>query len=310
MKTLQSLLVGLALVAACSSASIAAPTGPVADSSSILTPWRFSPELPCFQDSVYMVVRGFVATPCDSFAGAEAIDSAHVRIRVQVYDDRRCLAAPSIFYQVPIGLGRFAPGQHMGLVDFETTHVRGDGTSYREVQQLRFVLGVSSDCPIPQPPPPPTPLPFVDAIFTAPLHPCAGQPTAIVLQGHFFDGCGQLTAVNLHDASNLEFDLQIHRPEDHDCTLGLKPWSLPVNLGPLPSGPHRTNITVHVFDFDPRGDRLTRSTPARTSSSSPATAIRSRRRRLRCPAHCPTFRTSGSGIPATHRRSARKTASR
>ena len=45
----------------------AAPADSLPDTTGILTPWHLEPPTPCFADSVFMIVRGFVATPCDSF---------------------------------------------------------------------------------------------------------------------------------------------------------------------------------------------------------------------------------------------------
>ena len=63
----------LALAALTPPSSGTVHAGPVPDTTGILTPWHIVPKSPCVNDSVLMVVRGFVATPCDSFIGAEAI---------------------------------------------------------------------------------------------------------------------------------------------------------------------------------------------------------------------------------------------
>ncbi len=236
-----------------------APVGPLPDSTGILTSWRLEPVSPCVQDSIYMIVRGFVATPCDSFLGAEAIDSLHVRIRTQVYADRMCFAPPLVFYPVPVGLGRFAAGSHAGIVDVVTAYVREDGSATRMVQQFRFEFVVSPDCPTPPPPTPP-PLPFVNAIFTDPPHPCAERPTSLVMEGAFLDGCGQVVDAAVHDPQHVEITLQLHTLEQRGCTDELKPWRQAFDLGPLPSGGHRTDVTLHVVDVDSTHTSLVRST--------------------------------------------------
>ena len=229
-------------------APIARPTsaGPLPDTTGMLTPWRIEPAIPCVHDSVFMIVRGFVATPCDSFLGAEAIDSLHVRIRTQVYADRACFAAPFIFYPVPVSLGSFAAGPHVGLVDVETIEIRQDSSTTTSTQQFRFGFSVSDQC-LPPPPVPPGPLPYVNSIGTVPQQPCATRPTSLVVGGLFTDGCGQVIDSRVIDPGHVELTLKPYVLADTACTLALVPWHVAFDLGTLPAGPHRTEIALTLL---------------------------------------------------------------
>ncbi len=253
-----ALLLGAAAIGGSSFVN-AAPAGPVPDSSGLLTPWRLEPAAPCVHDSAFMLVRGFVATPCDSFIGAEAITPLFVRIRTQVNVERLCFAAPTIFYGVPVPLGRFAAGPHMGIVEVETIQMQSNGSSTRLAQQYRFDFVVAAECSIP-PPPSPLPLPYVHTIGTEPPRPCAGRPTSLVMKGVFNDGCGRVIDAAVLDPENVELTLKPHALRDTACTLALKPWRQDFDLGSLPSGPHRTNITLNVVSVDSAGSVFRRET--------------------------------------------------
>ena len=235
----------------------AAHAGPVPDSTGLLTPWVIRPEAPCDEDSVTMIVRGFLPTLCDSFMGAEAITPLFVRIRLQEYVDRRC-PEPSAFTRVPVPLGVFPAGPHMGIVEVVTTQVRNDGSSTILAQQFRFDFEVAAECSIPPPPPPPPPgqLPYVNSITTEPPRPCAGRPTSLVLAGEFPDGCGQVIDAFVWNPYNVSITLKVGALRDTACTLPPVPWRQEFNLGPLPSGPHQTNITVVLLRPDSTGTAL------------------------------------------------------
>ena len=261
MRSVRTSLVALMLaVAALASAPTlqAAPVDSLPDTTGILTPWRLEPARPCVHDSVFMIVRGFVATPCDSFLGAEAISPLFVRIRRQVNVDRACFTGPTTFYPVPVALGRFAAGAHAGIVELVTTEVRNDRTTTRLAQQFRFDFVVDSLCEIP--PPGPGPLPFVHSIGTEPPRPCAGRPTSLVIKGAFNDGCGCVIGATVHDPRNVELTLSPKGLPGPACPLVITPWRQDFDLGSLPSGPHRTNITLHVVRVDSAGSIFRRDT--------------------------------------------------
>ncbi|MGH7730229.1 MAG: FlgD immunoglobulin-like domain containing protein [Candidatus Eiseniibacteriota bacterium] len=237
----------------------AAPADSLPDTTGILTPWRLVPAAPCIHDSVGMVVRGFVDTPCELFLGAEAITPLYVRIRRQVNVDLACFAPPTIFYPVPLPLGRFPAGPHRGIVEIVTRQVRSDGSSTTLVQQFGFDFVVAADCSIP-PPPTPGPPPGVHRIGTEPPRPCAGRPTSLVLEGGFSDGCGQVIDAYVHDPSHVELTLKLHVLPDTACTQAPVPWRQEFALGSLPSGPHRTNITLQVIRRDSTGTGFVRET--------------------------------------------------
>jgi len=247
----------IAVLAACAFALTApaahpSAAGPVPDTTGLLTPWRIEPANPCVIDSVFMIVRGFVATPCDSFLGAEAIDPLHVRIRTQVYMDRACFAAPFIFYPVPVALGRFPAGPQMGLVDVETIKIRQDGSTTTATQQFRFDFTVADSCPGAPLPPPELP-PFVRSIGIDPEQPCNDRPTSLVVRGEFPDGCGRVVDSFVIDPGHVELTLKPYVLADTACTLAPVPWKVAFDLGVLPAGAHRTDITVVVLFPDSTG---------------------------------------------------------
>jgi flagellar hook capping protein FlgD len=236
----------------------AAPVDSLPDTTGFPTPWRIVPAVPCELDSVFMIVRGFVATPCDSFISAEAVSPLFVRIRRLTYIDRRC-PEPAIFYPVPLALGRFAAGQHTGTVELVTIQMRSDGSSTTLEQAFRFDFTVAADCSIP-PPPTPGALPYVHSIGTEPPRACAGQPTSLVLEGVFTDGCGRVVDAIVHDPNNVELTLKPYVLPDTACTDAPTPWRQDFPLGLLASGPHRTNITLHVLVPDSLGPTFRRET--------------------------------------------------
>ena len=148
-----------------------------------------------------------------------------------------------------MALGRFAVGPQAGILEVETATVQRDSTVTREVQQERFEFVVAADCPTP-PPPPSGPLPYVDAIVTEPSHPCVGRPISLVLSGVFRDGCGRVIDAAVNDPFHVELTLKPDVLPDTACTLALTPWRQAFDLGALPSGPHRTDITLHVVELD------------------------------------------------------------
>src|SRR5262245_64305431 len=75
------------------------------------------PPAPCTADTVTLLVRGFVATPCDSFLSVERYGLNQVRIITQVYSTRECFAAPFQFYSVPIVMGRYPAGRNQIMVE-------------------------------------------------------------------------------------------------------------------------------------------------------------------------------------------------
>ena len=230
------------------------------DTAGILTPWRIEPPIPCVEDSVFMIVRGFVATACDSFLGAEAVNPLFVRIRLQTWGDRDCPAPPNQFYPVPVALGRFPDGPQRGIVEVELTTAFSTGPPTVSTQQYPFEFDVDSACAGPPPPPPPGPLPYVHSIGTDPERPCAGRPTSLVLSGVFRDGCGRVIDSYVHDPSHVELTLKPDVLPDTACTLNLQPWRVAFDLGQLPSGPHRTNITLHVITLDTTRTGFVRNT--------------------------------------------------
>jgi hypothetical protein len=241
--TLIVLLAAAALISPAAPRAAAAPSGPVPDTTGILTPWRIEPQFPCVHDSVAMIVRGFVSTPCEVFVGAEAIGPLHVRIRLQHYADRYCFAAPFQFFPVPVPLGLFPAGSHAGLVDIETTVFIQDTASTVTTQQFRFDFNVTSDCG-PVPPPQPGPLPYVNSITTDPEHPCATQPTTLVVAGLLPATCGQVIDSQVIDSEHVTLTLKPYVLADTACSALLMPWQVRFPLGTVAAGVHRTEIAL------------------------------------------------------------------
>src|SRR5262245_13736684 len=210
--TRRSLLVALAL-AALSLAPASAAAQVIPDTTGILTTWTIEPQSPCSTDSVFLVVRGFVSTPCMWFLGAGGGDPnnpTHVQILVREYSNVRCFAAPNQFYRVPVKLGVFPPGTHALDIAITTQYVENDSTSAREetVHYLDHFV-VDSLCHEPPPPPPPTPLPYVDRIETDPPVPCAGRATSLILKGHFPDACSQVIDAETINSENVHLTVKI-----------------------------------------------------------------------------------------------------
>lgn len=243
--TLIALLAAAALLSPLARRAAAAPSGPVPDTSGILTPWRIEPQFPCVHDSVAMIVRGFVSTPCEVFVGAEAIGPLHVRIRLQHYADRACFAAPFQFFPVPVPLGLFPAGSHTGLVDIETTVFIQDTASTVTTQQLRFGFNVTTEC---RPEPPPQDLlPYVNSIATDPEYPCTTRPTTLVVGGLLPSTCGEVIDSQVIDSEHVTLTLKPYVLADTACGLALKPWEVRFPLGLLPAGVHRTEIEEVVL---------------------------------------------------------------
>ncbi|HKQ59232.1 MAG TPA: FlgD immunoglobulin-like domain containing protein [Candidatus Eisenbacteria bacterium] len=223
---------------------------PVPDSTA-LAPWRIYPPAPCVSDTVFMIVRGYEATPCDSFMSAEAVNPLLVRIRLHDYGDRRCFAAPSVFYPVPVVLGRFPAGTHQGIVEYQITTEYDDGSTTITTRSETFSFNVTSSC---------RGLPYVSSITTEPQVPCATRPTTLVMAGSFPDGCGEVIDGVVHDPGHVEITLKPDVLPDTACALVIKPWRHTFELGVLPVGSHRTDITLHVLRRNALGTGFDRYT--------------------------------------------------
>ena len=208
--------------------------------------WVLYPAAPCTQDTVTLFVRGYVATPCDSFISAEKVDDHTVRVRTQVYSTRQCFAAPFQFFSVPVVMGRFPAGANEIRIIRETIARDEIGTRDTTRVTIPLAFDVTSTCTQP-PPVPADKLPYVISVATNPSPPCADRPTTVHLAGVFRDGCGQVVSV---DPTTLSLVIAPYAPVTTPCTLALEPWSADFPLGLLAAGHHRVAIRMTVLGAD------------------------------------------------------------
>jgi hypothetical protein len=90
--------------------------------------------------------------------------------------------------------------------------------------------------------------------------PCAEKPTALVLEGVFRDGCGQVIDSSPPGSGVVELTLKVAAGPDTACTLALKPWRVEFPLGWMSSGNYWVAITLHVIDRDSTGTGFVRHT--------------------------------------------------
>lgn len=101
-------------------------------------------------------------------------------------------------------------------------------------------------------------LPYVRAIFTEPRVPCAQNPTILVLEGIFNDGCGQVIDQS-PPGGPVVLTIKVAVGPDTACTAALEPWRVEFPLGFLAAGTHWVGITLHVIDRDSAGSLLRRT---------------------------------------------------
>jgi len=213
-----------------------------------------SPAQPCPRDQVYLLVRGYVATPCDSFIDARRLDPSHVRIRTLIRDGMACLVGPSQFFVVPVLLGSFPVGPVVVDVEHEIVHLAPDGSTRSEFLHEPFAIDVQPECHAPVP----TSLPGVSVIRTEPAVPCSEAFTSLVLEGWFNDGCGRLLDPRTLDPGHVELTLKTAVGRDTFCTLALQPWRAVFPLGRLAAGTHAVEIHLVVIGRSASGSGLER----------------------------------------------------
>ena len=191
------------------------------------------PDAPSVLDTVTVFARGFVATPCDSFLGAERSGPASIRIRTQVYDARACLVAPFQFFSVPVVMGRFPAGTNRIEIERQVIHVGTDGSRDTIGTRIALFFDVSETRHLPAPIPAEQ-LPFVLQVGTVPNPPCPTQSTTLHLAGVFPDGCGRVVSV---DPGTLSLVIAPYPPAPTPCTLALKPWKRTSHWGCSPPAP-------------------------------------------------------------------------
>jgi len=206
-----------------------------------LVTWRLHPAHPCVQDEVALIVRGFHATPCDSFIGAEAVGPGRVRVRTQVHDLRLCFVGPTEFFDVPVALGRFPAGPNAIEILSEIVHVGSDGGPDTARFESRLGFDIAAECL-----PPVGDLPFVNGAATDPRRPCAEKPTTLVLFGEFRDGCGRVVETRVIDPGHVALTLDLHPDPAVACPTVITPWKAAFPLGHLEPGGHRVEVELTV----------------------------------------------------------------
>ena len=105
---------GLALISSASVAAAAshtpAPAAAALDSFPNAPDVILWPPHPCIETQVTLYVRGYVATPCDSFLAAYRTGDREIVVRTLAHADFRCAVAPSEFFAVPISFGQLPAG--------------------------------------------------------------------------------------------------------------------------------------------------------------------------------------------------------
>lgn len=245
MRTRSSMFImSLLAAAALYAASAGAATTPASTDTLSGPGWSLAPGAPCTEDSITLTVMGFYDTPCDSFIGVEKLDPLHVRVRALVRDGYACFVAP-IPYPIRVPLGRLPAGPKTLDIEYETVHLAEDGSLTSEFRHTPVNFVVTADCPTS-----PGPMPWVRQIYTKPEIPCAQQPTSLVMEGLFPDGCGKVIGQSPPGAP-IELTIKVATGMDTACTLAQVPWRVEFPLGSLAAGHQEVAITLHVITRDP-----------------------------------------------------------
>jgi len=248
-----SLLLAACVAAVALWAPVAVASEPPAWPDTLSGPdWSLVPATPCALDSVWLTVMGFYDTPCDSFIGVQHTDPTYIRVRSLVRDGYACFVAP-VPYPIRLPLGLFGVGPQTITIQYETVHLRPDGSEVSEFRYTNIFFNVTADCPAHGP------LPYVRSIVTDPPYPCAQQPTALVLQGVFKDGCGRVIDQS-PPGKPLELTIKVATGPDTACTLSLVPWRVAFPLGTLAGGSYSIPIILNAIEQDPNGLGLVRKT--------------------------------------------------
>ncbi len=204
------------------------------------------PPIPCADQDVTILVRGFEATPCDSFLSAERMDAHTIRVRTQVYSTRECLAAPFEFFSVPVVMGRFPAGSNQ-IVLLRETIVRdevGVRDTTRTTSSLSFDVATScSSASLPA-----QQLPFVEEIRAFPDPPCLGHGGSMAVKGIFPNGCGQVVSV---DPATMTIVLAPDGSPGLPCQGGPAPWTAELPLEGSSLGARRATLNVTVVGNGP-----------------------------------------------------------
>src|SRR5262249_36242588 len=137
------------------------------------------PAQPCVESDVIIYVRGFEATPCDSFLAAYRSGDREITIRTLTHTDRRCAVAPSVFYAVRIPFGRLPAGPQTVQVHRRMLMMEGADVVDSLVTGSEISFSVASACPDPPLPGPAENLPYVQHIATVPSPACPDRPVQV-----------------------------------------------------------------------------------------------------------------------------------
>jgi hypothetical protein len=204
------------------------------------------PKAPCTQDTVTVFVRGWIATPCDSFLGAEKTGPRSIVVRSQVYAYRQCLAAPFQFFSVPVVMGTFPAGSSSIEIVHEVIGIGGENArdTTRTSSSLSFDVSPVCQPPVPVPA---EELPYVLHVGTVPNPPCPNQAVTIHVDGAFRDGCGRVVAV---DPEHLALTIAPFPPQPTACAMAIQPWSAEFPLGVHAAGHFHATIRMTVLGTD------------------------------------------------------------
>ena len=237
LRTFVLLILVCALLASSAPAAVAA----VADTTESGDLWLepdlvLHPRAPCYGDEVIAYLRGYVSTPCDSFIGVSHTDGQPIIVRTLLRTDRQCAVGPSVFFAIPVSLGRPVAGSYSFVVQRRRLMLDANGALDSTSTESIYDYVVRSDCPL-VPQPWVTELSYVDTALTLPSQPCPGQPLTFEMAGHFLDGCGRVESATASAPSHASLILAPYPQVRMPCTANLKPWKASFPLGPLvPAG--------------------------------------------------------------------------
>jgi hypothetical protein len=239
----QLLMIPMIAMPAAHAAPIAAPA--TADSFPDVPDVLLNPAAPCLLTPITFFVRGYHATPCDSFIFAYRSGENEIVIRTIARSNADCPAPPAAFYSVPISFGMYPVGTHTIAIRRHQLSWTGDPASIDSVvttSEISFT--VTEACPEPPPPVPVLELPYVSAARTLPIRACDDRPTSVELAGGLPNGC---STVSTYQSDNGRLQLVISPYYGPALCGPAGVWSGGWDLGFLAAGFHRVLIEQTVL---------------------------------------------------------------
>lgn len=203
-----------------------------------------SPQHPCVDDPVNLIIRAYHSTPCDSFIFGGRVGERQVLIRTLIHEGVYCFAAP-FPYPLPIPFGTLPAGPQTINISRHSLVLHTNGTIDSTVADSSISFEVSAVCP-PLPTMPADQLPYVDSVLTVPFRPCPESMTTIEMVGHFQNGCGRLVSA-ANDNGRLSVVLAPSPTPPTVCNEMPARWQAFLPLGFLQTGSHHVEIRFTVL---------------------------------------------------------------